>query len=134
MNKKLNFILFWTPRILSIIFIFLMILMSLDVFEGNFGFWKTLLGFFMHNIPAIILSLLLILSWKDGFLASVGFFSGGIIYFSIILLNILKTGFSWYYLSWILSISFPALLIGFLYLIGRKNKDYTIKFLNKNRK
>lgn len=120
MNKKINFILFWIPRILSILFIFLLILMSLDVFEGNFVFYKTLLGFLIHNIPAIILSLLLILSWKDGFLASIGFFTGGIIYILIILSNIFKTGFNWHYLSWILSISFPAFLIGFLFLIGRK--------------
>ena len=94
--------------------------MSLDVFEGNFGFWKTLLGFFMHNIPAIILSLLLIISWKDGFLASIGFFTGGIIYILIILSNIFKTGFRVEYLSWVLAISGFAFIIGFLFLIGRK--------------
>lgn len=134
MNKKINFILFWTPRILSIAFILLLILMSLDVFEGNFEFWKTLLGFLIHNIPAIILSLLLIFSWEDGFLASIGFFSGGVIYFLIVLSNILKTGFNWYYISWILLISLPAFLIGYLFLIGKRNKINSFKILNRNRK
>lgn len=133
MGEKTNSFVFWTPRIISIIFILFMVLMSLDVFDGNVGFWKTLLGFFIHNIPAIILSLLLILSWRDGFLASIGFFTFGILYIILILSNIFSTGFRAIYLSWILTISGFAFLIGFLFLIGKRNKKQ-FKFLKKNQK
>ena len=55
MEKNISKSLYWTPRILSIVFIFFLALMSLDIFEGNYGFWGTIVGLFMHNIPAMIL-------------------------------------------------------------------------------
>lgn len=52
---KVNKYIFWTPRILSILFILFLAMFSLDIFEGNYGFWGTIVGLFMHNIPAMIL-------------------------------------------------------------------------------
>jgi len=40
---------YWTPRILSIVFVLFLALFSLDVFDGNYGFWGTLLALFMHT-------------------------------------------------------------------------------------
>jgi|SRR3989338_5793429 len=124
MKKKINKYLYWTPRILSIIFILFLALMSLDVFEGNYGFWGTILGLFMHNIPAFVLLAVLLISWKYEIVGGVAFILAGIIYIAMILMNILKTGFEWYYLTWAVQISGVAFLIGILFLIGwfRKKK------------
>lgn len=59
-----NKFVYWTPKILGIILVLFLALMSLDVFEGNYGFWGTILALFMHNIPALILLIVLIISWK----------------------------------------------------------------------
>jgi len=57
-------ILFWTPRILAILAILFMMLFSMDCFGGNYTLREQLLCFVMHNIPAYILILALILAWK----------------------------------------------------------------------
>jgi|SRR3989339_559828 len=125
MEKNISKSLYWTPRILSIVFIFFLALMSLDIFEGNYGFWGTIVGLFMHNIPAMILLIVLIISWKHGIVGGVGFILGGILYLIMILMNILKTGFEWYYLAWAVQISGIAFFIGILFLVGWfKKKKY----------
>jgi hypothetical protein len=116
MEKK-KFI-FWIPRILSIIFIIFLALMSLDIFEGDYGFWGTVLGLFMHNIPMIILLIVLIISWKYEVVGGIGFIFAGILYIGFITANLSKTGFKWYYLAWIIQISGVAFLIGVLFLVG----------------
>ena len=117
MGKVSKFI-YWTPRILSILFILFLMLFSLDVFEENLGFWETALGLFMHNIPALILAIVLWISWKREIVGGIGFILGGISYIVMILVNIIRTGFEWYYLAWALQISGIAFLIGSLFIIG----------------
>lgn len=116
MNKPNKFI-YWTPRILSILFIFFLALMSLDVFEGENNLSNILLGLFIHNIPAIILLVILIISWRKEIVGGIAFILSGVLYSILILKNIISTGFEWYYLSWILQISGIAFLIGILFLI-----------------
>jgi len=125
MVKKINKYIYWTPRILSIIFILFLFLMSLDIFEGNYGFWETILGLFMHNIPAMILLIILIISWKHEVVGGIGFILGGILYITVILKNIITTGFEFYYLLWVLQISGIAFFIGIMFLVGwfkKKNR------------
>jgi hypothetical protein len=76
MNKTLKGLLLWTPRLLSILLIAFLALFSLDVFGTGAGFWATLAGFLIHNLPAIALIILLILAWRwewVGALAFLGF-------------------------------------------------------------
>ena len=118
MEKRVSKFIYWTPRILSIIFILFLALFSLDVFEGNYGFWGTILGLFMHNIPVFILLVILIISWKHEWLGGIVFILAGLFYIAFILMNITTTGFEWYYLLWALQISGPAFLIAILFFIG----------------
>ena len=57
-------ILFWTPRILAILAILFMMMFSIDCFGGNYTLREQLVCFVMHNIPAFILILALIIAWK----------------------------------------------------------------------
>ena len=118
MEKKVSKFIYWTPRILSIIFILFLALFSLDIFEGNYGFWGTIVGLFMHNIPAIILLIVLIISWKREIVGGIGFVLAGILYIAIILTNIIRAGFEWHYLLWVAQISGIAFLTGALFLVG----------------
>ena len=80
MPTALKRVLFWTPRILSILFILFIGLFSLDVFGTGASFWDTLLGFLIHNIPAFILLAALILAWRWEWVGTVLFAGFGIWY------------------------------------------------------
>jgi hypothetical protein len=57
-------ILYWFPRILAILAILFMMMFSLDVFGGEEPLGRQLLGLLMHNIPAFILIIVLVIAWK----------------------------------------------------------------------
>jgi len=117
MEKRAGKFIYWTPRILSIIFILFLALFSLDVFEGDYGFWGTIEGLFVHNIPAMVLLIVLIISWKYEIVGGIGFVLAGILYVVFILMNIIATGFEWYYLLWAVQISGIAFFIGIMFLV-----------------
>jgi hypothetical protein len=122
-NRKINPFLYWTPRILSIIFILFLALFSLDIFDGNYGFWGTILGLFMHNIPSFILLIILIISWKREWIAGFVFIFAGLAYIITIFMNMLTSPFEFYMISYSLIIAGPAILIGILFLLNwRKRK------------
>lgn len=117
-----NKIIYYLPRGLSILFILFLALMSFDVFSPELGFWQTALALFMHNIPTLILLIILIISWKREIVGGVFFVLAGILYLAMLLRNIITTGFEWYYLAWGIQISGIAFLIGILFLVGWKRK------------
>ncbi len=53
----------WIPRILIILFIIFISLFALDVF-GEYQGLELLVALFIHLLPAIVLIILLIVSWK----------------------------------------------------------------------
>ncbi len=56
--------LYWTPRVLTILFIAFLSLFALDVFGEGYTFWETLVALFMHLIPHFLLIILLVIAWK----------------------------------------------------------------------
>ena len=118
MDKKVNKFIYWTPRILSIIFILFLAIFSLDIFDMELGFWETLLGLFMHNIPVFILAIVLWISWKREIVGGIVFTLAGIFYVVIMLVNMLKNSFEWYMVSWNFTVAGPAFLIGILFIIN----------------
>lgn len=97
--------------------------MSLDIFDMKLGFWGTLLGLFMHNIPVFVLLAVLLISWKREIVGGIVFTLAGMLYVVIILMNMLRNSFEWYMVSWIITIAGPAFLIGILFLINWRRKD-----------
>ncbi|MFA5019899.1 MAG: hypothetical protein WC533_02260 [Candidatus Pacearchaeota archaeon] len=120
--KKVNKFIFWTPRIISIIFVVFLAVMSLDVFGNDYTFWQTVLALFMHNIPVIVLALLLWASWRREWVGAITFIGTGILYIAFVLTTAVKNGFEWYYLSWAIQISGIAFFIGILFFIGWRKK------------
>ncbi len=110
---------YWTPRILAILFILFLAMFSLDIFEGNYGFWGTIVGLFMHNIPALVLLIVLLISWKYEVVGGIVFILAGLLYSGISIIRIIMSNpVEWYMLSWSLQIAGPAFLVGILFLIG----------------
>ncbi len=123
---KISKFIFWVPRLLAILFILFLVMFSLDIFEGNYGFWGTIFGLLVHNLPALILLIVLIISWKHELIGAVIFSLGGLVY---IISLVMSSSFEWYMLSWSITIAGPAFLIGILFLIGWLQK----KKLNKHK-
>jgi hypothetical protein len=63
----------WAPRIATILIIFFISLFSLDVFENQGSPLEILGGFIIHNIPSIVLTILLLFAWKHPVVGFVGF-------------------------------------------------------------
>ena len=122
MKNSVGKVLYWTPRILSLLFVAFLMLFSLDVFDENLGFWGTLLGLFMHNLPALILLALAIVAWKREIVGGIAFIAAGFLYIIVTLVR----GVPWYLvISWSMIISGPAFLIGALYLVGWSKRKKT---------
>ncbi len=114
MEKNISKSLYWAPRVLSMIFICFLTLMSLDVFDLELNLWQTVMAFFMHSIPALILLIILIISWKHEIIGGVGFILAGLVYIALLMRN----PFEWYMLSWAIQIAGVAFLTGILFLVG----------------
>lgn len=119
MKKNISKFIYWAPRILSILFILFLTLFSLDIFDLKLGFWGTILGLFMHNIPSLILLIILIISWKREIVGGIVFILAGMLYIAILLRTILMNPPpQWYMLAWSITIAGPAFLIGILFLVN----------------
>ncbi len=83
----------------------------------------------MHNIPVFILLTILLISWKHEIVGGIAFILAGILYIAFILMNVITTGFEWYYLAWAVQISGIAFFIGIMFLVGwsKKKKQLTKK-------
>jgi len=120
MAKQTGKFIYWTPRILSILFILFLAMFSLDVFDSpNQSAGDIALGLLMHNIPALVLLIVLIISWKFEIVGGIVFILAGIAYIGVSIYNNIE----WYLaLAWSLQIAGPAFLIGILFLINWRRR------------
>lgn len=109
-QHRVSRIFFWSPRILSILYILFLSIFSLDVIEPGVSLSKILLGLFIHNIPSLLLLLILMISWKYEIVGGIAFILTGIV---ILALNLVPYSKDWY---WSLLVVLPALLTGALFL------------------
>ncbi len=106
----------WSPRILSILLITLLMMFSLDVLQSDVPWYEILLGLLIHNIPAFILMMVLFISWKKPLVGSIVFITAGLFYGFWMILG---QGFN----EWlaVLTLGVPAIIIGILFYM-----DYTL--------
>lgn len=112
-ERKVSKFIYWIPRVVSILFIIFLAMFSLDVFTPGATAKDIIIGLFMHNIPSLILVVVLIISWKYEIVGGLVFILAGLVY--IIMVAILQP---WpLVLTWSLTIAGPAFLIGILFMI-----------------
>jgi hypothetical protein len=73
-------LLYWTPRILGILFAAFTSIYALDVFDEALGFWQTLAALGVHLIPTAAIVGLLLLAWRWEWIGSVAFLALAILY------------------------------------------------------
>lgn len=64
MSHPVNRFLFWSPRILAILFAIFLSIFALDVFNEPRGFWRTALALAIHLIPTAMVLLILAAAWQ----------------------------------------------------------------------
>jgi hypothetical protein len=99
-------ILLWSPRVLGLLVCLYLGLFALDVFGETQGFLQALPAFAIHAAPALVLLLVVGLSWRWPLL-------GGIVFTGLALAYAyLARG----HLGWIPCISGPLLVVGILFV------------------
>jgi hypothetical protein len=104
--------LFWTPRILCLLFAAFISMFALDVFGEHRGFWQTALALLIHLIPTAILLLALAVTWRWEWV-------GGLLFPALGALYILASWgrFVWYVYA---ILSGSLFVLGALFLLGWK--------------
>lgn len=113
MRKLLKHLLFWTPRVLGLLFALFVSLFALDVFGQGYGFWRTLGALFVHLIPVYVLLIALAIGWRWELVGALLFAGFSVWYLSLAwgpipLIAILVAA---------LPIAAPALLVAFFFLL-----------------
>lgn len=99
----------WIPRILAIGYLLFLAMFSLDVLEEGKGWTEMAVGLLIHNIPVLILALVLAIGWKRKRIAGVGFVAAAFYYVIMVRGEI---GVS-------LVIAGPALVVGLMFLLAK---------------
>lgn len=76
-------ILFWTPRILTILFIIFISIFALDSFGGDINVIAQIGEFLIHLIPSFVLIVLLYFSWRYEIIGATAFLLLAIAYLII---------------------------------------------------
>jgi hypothetical protein len=117
-SKKVGRFVYWTPRILSILYICFFAFMSLDAFSSGLDFWGTAGALLMHNIPTFVLIAVLIVAWRYEIVGGIAFFLAGLVYIGLLANVALKGEFEFYMIAWAIQISGFAFFIGIFFLMN----------------
>ena len=104
MSRSVKRLLFWTPRILCMLFAAFVSVFALDVFDGGYSFWNTILALLIHLVPTFFLILILVLSWRWAWVGGIIFPALGVLYIVM----------AWHRFPW----SVYAIIAGPLFLLG----------------
>ncbi|MFA6131184.1 MAG: hypothetical protein WC730_02910 [Patescibacteria group bacterium] len=88
----MNKFLFWAPRILIILFALFLGLFSLDIFDIASTPSEIAVGLFMHNLPSLVLLIILAISWKHDLVGAIIFLLFGLACIIGILVALLSSG------------------------------------------
>ena len=112
MSPTAKKLVYWTPRILGILFAIFISLFALDVFNENRTFWEAIGAFFIHLIPTYVVIIVLIVAWKWEWIGAVLCIGLGIFY----------TAWTWGKFTWLAYavISGGLILVGILFLLNWK--------------
>ncbi|MBM3328534.1 MAG: hypothetical protein FJY67_03550 [Calditrichaeota bacterium] len=111
MNRTIGQTLFWAPRILTIAFALFLALFALDATQETSGLWEGIGATLIHLLPTSTILLILVAAWRWEWIGALLYVAAGVAY--IVLFPPARQ-----HLSWILTISGPAFLIGILFLFN----------------
>jgi len=110
MNEPPRLLLFWVPRVLTILFALFLGVFALDVFGESLGFLGTAAAFLIHLIPAFLILIVLAVAWRWEWVGAAAYFFLSVMYLVL----------AWGRVHWsaYLAISAPLFVLGVLFLLG----------------
>ena len=110
MKANVKQVVFWAPRVLSIIFAMFLSLFALDVFNEGYGFGETVIALLIHLVPVYIVAVVLVIAWRWEWVGAVLFLS----------LSMLYMFMSWGRGHWsaYLGTSGPLVLLGLFFMLN----------------
>jgi hypothetical protein len=114
MSPSVRRLLFWTPRVLTILFAVFISVFALDVFDEHLSLGRTLLALAMHLIPTALIVVALVVAWRWEWVGAILFFALGAAY--IVSMHE-RAHWDWYAL-----IAGPLFLVGVLFLLNWRNR------------
>jgi hypothetical protein len=105
MNMITKRVLFWTPRVLCILFAVFISMFALDVFSEGYGFGETILALLIHLVPTFLVVIALVIAWRWEMIGAIAFIALALFY-------LMSGGGE----SWV--ISGPLFLVGVLFLFN----------------
>ena len=110
MNLAARRTLYWTPRVISIVFAVFISLFALDVFQGHAAPAQVALALAMHLVPTALVVVALVIAWRWEWVGAVLYFGLAVLY-----VVVMHERARW---DWYLLIAGPAVLVGVLFLLG----------------
>ena len=110
MKKSTKRLLYWSPRVLGILFAVFLSLFALDVFVEGQGVWQTILALLIHLIPVYLVVIVLLIAWRWEWVGAILFSALAILYVIMV-----WGKFHW---SVYLAISGPLFLVAVLFLLN----------------
>ncbi len=110
MNSSMKRVLFWSPRILCILFAAFLSLFALDVFGEGIGFWEAIPALLIHLVPVYFVVIVLIVAWRWEWV-------GAVLFTLLAALYVIQ---AWGRFDWsaYVVISGPLILLGVLFLLN----------------
>ena len=110
MNIKTKRVIFWTPRILGILFAVFLSLFATDVFSEGYGFSEAILALLIHLVPTYLVVIALVISWRWEWI-------GALIYIALGLFYIIWSWGDFLFVTYLV-ISGPPFLVAALFLVN----------------
>ena len=115
MRESTRRLLYWTPRVLTILFAVFISVFALDVFGEGYGFWETALALVMHLVPTFLILIALAVAWRWEWVGALLFAALGVWY-------LVMAGGKVHW-SALLFIAGPLLLLGVLFGVNWLLRD-----------
>jgi hypothetical protein len=110
MNMSTKRVLFWTPRVLGILFAIFLSMFALDVFSEDYGLWQTIGALLIHLVPTYLVVIVLVIAWRWEWVGAILFIALAVFY--------VVWAWARFPLVAYLSISGPLILVGVLFLFN----------------
>ena len=112
-------LLHWAPRILTILAILFVSMFSMDAFQAGLPLTTQILDWLMHMVPSFVL----IIAWKWENIGGIIFLSLGLAFSPYVFWgNYTHNHSIWLSLFIILTITFPFILVGVLFMLSHHTK------------
>ena len=119
MTKSARGVLFWAPRILTILFALFLSVFALDVFAETKGFLETLTALALHLVPTFLVVVLLVFAWRRELIGVIAFAGLAIAYVVVTW----GRGFPW--VTYVM-ISGALLLISVLFFLSWRQRSRAV--------